>query len=232
MLQNCYRIGNSDTEIVEQDDAIMCLDDEAKFKEAVDKLNRNINARSRQGLVLLSPMVLILIFPFVPGTIAGPLSIIMIICGTVGLAWAVYWGRGGRRLLYGISLIQQLGPPYPAVGTRYAFVVVNSIYIFATWDSGALLFVRILDQRPANKQKMQLLKPIWAWKYNKEVDGISIARKEGNVCIPDMGDNYVSGNGIVYAIPLERGYFVQHKYHIDNSTLMRISRLLLLDLLE
>ncbi len=230
-MQNCYRIENIDTEIVEQDGAIMYLD-EAKFKEAVDELSRNINTRSKQGLVLLSPMVLILTLPVVPGTIAGLLGIIMVICGIAGLAWALYWGRGGRRLLYGIDLINQLSPPYPVVGTRYAFVDVNSIYIFATWDSGALLFVRILDQRPANKQKMQLLEPIWAWKYNKQIDGVSIARKEGIVCIPDMRDNYISGNGIVYALPLERGFFVQHKYPIDNSTLLRVARLLLLDLLE
>jgi hypothetical protein len=208
------------------------LDNATKFKKGVDKLTQNVNTRTKQGLVLLIPMVLIPTLPLMPGAIADLLGVIMAICGTTGLIWALYWGRGGRRLLHGIEVIQQLSPPFPVLGARYAFVVENSIYIFATWDSSALLFVRVLDQHPAHEQKMQLLEPIWTWKYNKQIEGISIARKEGIVCIPDGRRNYISGSGIIYALPVERGFFVQHKYPIDKNVLVRVSRVLLLDLLE
>jgi hypothetical protein len=211
---------------------LMYLDDATKFKKAVDKLTQNINTRTKQGLVLLIPMVLIPALPLMPEAIADLLGIIMAICGITGLVWALYWGRGGRRLLYGIEVIQHLSPPFPVVGARYAFVVENSIYIFATWDSSALLFVRVLDQHLAHEQKMQLLGPIWTWRYNKQIEGTPIARKEGIVCIPDGRGNYISGSGIIYALPIERGFFVRHKYSIDNNVLVRVSSVLLLDLLE
>ena len=66
--------------------------------------------------------------------------------------------------------------------------------------------------------------------YKYQIEGVSIARREGFFSFPIGIEEFIEGEGILYALPLERDFFVPRKNPISTDILESIIRQITLDL--
>jgi len=205
------------------------------FTVRLDQLDKLVNRRSLQGIALLVVLILYLYALMVLAvTLEGPIvAVLVVVFITLALGsfgYSFHWGRNGRRFIYCVQMLAHLSPPHPIILSRFAIVERSPIYVVARWGMASLLFLRILESESSPSSKMQLPRFFLRTAYNYQIEGVDIARHEGLFSFPIGNEEYIEGEGILYALPLERKFFVPRKNPITTDLLETILRQITLDL--
>jgi hypothetical protein len=201
------------------------------------QLEERIDKRVRQGALLIAPLILIptmltLFADMIDPSLLSILTLLFISFALASVSYSLDWGRNGRRYLYGLRIMDLISPPHPILGPRDAVVDRAPVYIVLSWRSTNLLFIRLLEPEMTNRRKTRLPRFIPHKDFTYQIDGVGIARREELLVFPKDAKEAIMGEGVLYALPLQRGFWVPKKNPISKEILLSIVRQLSLDLVQ
>ncbi|MFW9918116.1 MAG: hypothetical protein ACFFED_00795 [Candidatus Thorarchaeota archaeon] len=207
------------------------------FEEELAEIENHIEKRSRQGLVILLPMMLLLVVILVlrdsiQAVTLGMLTTSFFVIVIGGFIFSIHWGRNGRRFIYNLKVLNQISPPYPTILTRCAVVSRPPIYAIVRWGKPVLFFVRLLEPEDSTRSGIRIPNVTWRRHYEYDMEGVAIGRSEGFFVIPSGPNSFIEGNGVLYIVPLERDFWLPRKNPISGDILLNLIRQLNLDLVR
>ena len=205
------------------------------FNQELNQLEELVERRSKQGLILLIPLIAlpILIIGLDEDAYSNSsffLIVVLVALAIGGMGYSVHWGRNGRRFVYSIRVLSQIAPPYPTIRAHVAYIEKPPIVVVILWGSSRLYLVRMLEPEASAATRVHLPREIWRNTDTHQIDGLTLVRKEDTFVIPSEKNSYSKGEGILYAIQLVSGFWVQRKHSITRDIILGIIRQLNLDL--
>lgn len=102
------------------------------------------------------------------------------------------------------ELFKQVEPEKLVKTDRFVLARKNKIYMLKTiWQHGFFL-LRFKIMFETNEKKIKLPDVSLLSKFRKKINGIPIARFEGNFTIPIEEDKYAEGEGVLYYVEVEK----------------------------
>lgn len=195
---------------------------------SMEDLRARMNRYPKVGIPLLFSMVLILpIMLILPRQLAESIFIaglvlvgILSISGSILLAIGSTW----KDYIYGIRILQRVGPPEPIITASFAAVKIGNTYVFVRQRApGLLCFVsfKYLDEQAANK--VRLPRVFWKWSSHVQIEGLKAHDASGQFSVPTPEGIIVSGTGYLLAVPILGSSYFLHVPKFSSQQLLAVA---------
>ena len=177
-------------------------------------------------LMLLSLVAMPILIYYIQFLVPSNMVLFIIIgfgaIGMAGLVLIFWYGKGASMFFHGLDILKKLSPPDPIFIGRCVVMDKDPIYGVGTWGSNVLMFVAFYSRERVFHQKLKIPRTIWTWEYKLDIANAKVARREGTYTIPIGGDEYYTGEGVLYAIIIEGGVYVTIQRDFSSEQLHQI----------
>ncbi len=158
------------------------------------------------GVVIFAPIIFIVVSVLIPPAFADtvvPVAIIatFIVC-IIGIG--IFASSGNiTHYTYSIRILQRIGSLDLVITEKYTATERNGVYIFLTTKSpGTLYYVVFKHIETTQKQELDVRTVFMKWDASINIQGMRVHTLDGQFTIPTSTREYITGNGLLFAVPL------------------------------
>ena len=201
------------------------------YSESFSIEEQSLRKRARQrtviGIILIfSPIAILLLIFYIQNFVPQGVVIFLIICfgafGMAGLVLIFWYGKGASMFFHGVDLLKKIAPPDPIFIGRNVVIDKKPVYGIGAWGSNVLMFIAFYSSERLSHRKVKIPRTIWTWEYKHNIEDVKVARREGTYTIPIGEDEYLTGEGILYALIIEGGVYVTIQRDFSSEQLLKI----------
>ena len=128
-----------------------------------------------------------------------------------------------RYYTYSIRILQRISPPEPVITEKYTVTERDGVYVFLTTRSlGTLYYVVLEYSEPAQKQEIDVRKVFWKWSSSLNIEGLRVHDLEGEFTIPTPDGRFITGRGLLLAVPLLGESYIMHVPEFSREQLLAV----------
>ncbi len=156
------------------------------------------------SMIIIGALLMLLIAACTePTEFTTALFAIFAVIMMIGAIYLILVGDTAKNLIRSYEILKVIEPEYLILTRKFVLAKKDEIYMITPRRCYGIWFLRFRNIIKSPEKRIKLPRVVWRWEF-KKIDGIKVARREGEFIIPNEKLEYIKGHAVAYFVETER----------------------------